>query len=71
MAKTRQVLHFVDFGKEYMVVKHYGKINPYRIYHLYTDIGENGFPVHHRKCMEQYANLESCFYWFLENGIGR
>ena len=71
MSKTRQVLHFVDFGKEYKVIKYYGEVNPYRIYHLYTDIGKNGFPVHHKKLMESYCSLEGCFYWFLQNGIGR
>ena len=70
MAKTKTVLHFCDFGKEYKVIKYYGELNPYRIYHLYRDIGKNGFPVDHKKLMEKYANLASCFYWFLNNDIG-
>lgn len=69
--KTRQVLHFVDLGKEYSVIKHYGKTNPYRIYRHYSDIGPDGVMHDHRKQVETYANLESCFYWFLQNNIGR
>lgn len=69
--KTKQVLHFIDFGKEYSVIKHYGKVNPYRIYHHYQDIGKDGFPHKHKKMMDQYASLEGCFYWFIQNNIGR
>lgn len=71
MAKTKQVLHLVYFGHEYKVIKHYGvKGNPYRIYQLYCDIGNDGFPHSHKKCVEAYENLASCFYWFLEHRIG-
>lgn len=69
--KTKQVLHIVDQGKEYRVIKYYGANNPYRIFHYYREINEHGFPTEHRKLMEAYGNLESCFYWFIEHGIGR
>ena len=71
MAKTRQVLHFVDQGKEYMVIRHFGvSANPYRIYHLYRTWGDDNRPHDHKVCVEQYGNLASCFYWFLQNNIG-
>lgn len=70
--KQKQVMHFVDLGKEYSVIKVYGaKANPYRIYHHYNTIDENGFLRKHRVCVEKYGNMESCFYWFIQNGIGR
>ena len=70
MTKTRQVLSFVDNGKAYKVVKHYGKENPYRIYHLYNDYNQYGFLTEHKKLVAEYANLASCFYWFLQNNLG-
>lgn len=70
MAKSRQVLHLVDQGKEYKVIRFYGVTNPYRIYHLYRDIGADGFPHDHKRMVEAYGNLHSCFCWFIQNGIG-
>ena len=70
MAKTMQVLHLVDHGNEYLVIRHFGKTNPYRIYHCYRDIGADGFPHDHKRLMEQYGNLASCFYWFIDHRIG-
>lgn len=71
MPKTKLILHLVYQGKEYKVIKHYGvKCNPYRIYHLYADIGSDGFRHEHKKCVEAYENLASCFYWFLQHNIG-
>ena len=70
MSKTRTILHFVDYGKEYKVIKYYGTTNPYRIYHLYADIGVDGFRHEHQKLMEAYVDLRSCFYWFLQHNIG-
>lgn len=69
--KTKQILSFCDYGKCYKVIKYYGTTNPYRIYHFYNDYDNHGFLKEHRKLMESYGNLESCFYWFIEHGIGR
>jgi hypothetical protein len=70
MAKTRQVLSFCDMGKCYKVIKYYGTTNPYRIYHYYNDYNKHGVLTEHRKLMESYGNLVSCFYWFIQNNIG-
>ena len=70
MAKTKQVLHLVDQGKEYRVIKVYGVNNPYRIYHYYNDYNKRGFLTEHRKLRESYGDLVSCFYWFIQHGIG-
>ena len=69
MSKTRQVMHFCDYGKEYRVIKHYGKENPYRIYQDIS-VFENGIHKGKRVLKEKYADLQSCFYWFLQNNIG-
>ena len=69
MYKSKTVIHFVDYGKEYKVIKIYGSNNQYRIYHLFNTI-ENGRPKAHKKQMEKYADLTSCFYWFINNNIG-
>ena len=71
MAKTRQVLSFCDNGQEYKVIKVYGATNPYRIYHIYIGSNKYGYPSEHKRLMVSYASLESCFYWFIQNGIGR
>ena len=71
MVKTRQVMSFCEHGKAYKVIKVYGAANPYRIYHIYNDYNKYGYITEHRKLMESYANLESCFYWFIQNNIGR
>ena len=70
MSKTRTVMHIFDFGKEYKVIKYYGDVNPYRIYHLYNDFGADGLLHSHKKLMATYCSLQSCFYWFLQNNIG-
>ena len=67
MAKTRQVLSFCENGKEYKVIKHYGKTNPYRIYHIFRDYNKHGFLTEHKKLVVAYADLLSCFYWFTQN----
>ena len=69
--KTRQVMHFCHYGKEYSVIMRLSCTdpNPYRIYHHYTDIGLDGRPRHHKKQMAAYTNLASCFYWFIQNNI--
>ena len=70
MAKTMQVVYVNDYGKCYKVIRHFGDIyNPYWIYHEYNDF-KVGRLVHHRKLMGKYANLASCFYWFLNHNIG-
>jgi len=69
--KTRQVMHFCEYGKEYSVIKIIDskENNPYRIYHHYSDIGPNGRLHDHKKQMEKYADLYSCFCWFIQNNI--
>lgn len=69
MPKTRQIMKFCEYGREYSVIKVYGEVNPYKIYHHYRDLDANGYPHEHRKLMEEYGNLGSCFYWFLQNNI--
>lgn len=68
--KTKQILSFVWLGKEYKVIKHYGVNNPYYIYHIYNDFNKAGIITEHKKLMIKYANLASCFYWFIDNNIG-
>ena len=71
MPKSRQIMNFCDMGKHYSVVKFYGvKTNPYRIYHHYNDFDDSGRLKEHKKLMEKYENLASCFYWFIQNNIG-
>lgn len=70
MAKTRQIMSFCEYGKAYKVVRHYGTDNPYKIYHLYNDYNKYGYLTEHRKLMAQYADLQSCFYWFIQNNVG-
>jgi len=69
--KTKQVMHFCHYGKEYSVIKCMDcyEVNPYRIYHHFNDIGEDGVIHAHRKLMIKYADLYSCFYWFIQNNI--
>ena len=72
MAKTRKILHFVDQGKEFSVVKVYNDphYNPYKIYEHYRTFDANGYPKDHRKLRESYGNLASCWYWFIEHNVG-
>jgi len=69
--KTKQVMHFCEFGKEYSVIKILDskENNPYRIYHHYRDIGADGQIHEHRKQMDKYADLYSCFFWFMQNNV--
>ena len=67
--KTKQVLHIIDNGKEYRVIKYYGKNNPYRIYQDIRTI-EDGVLKEKRILLDSYANLASCFYWFLDHDVG-
>lgn len=71
MSKTRKVLDFCDCGKCYTVIRHEGDINPYWIYHHYSDYGVDGFLHHHKKLMEKYGDMQSCFWWFLQNVYGK
>lgn len=71
MSKTQTVLHFVDMGKEYKVIRYFGENNPYRIYEFYNDYNKYGFLTNHRKLMVKYADMISCFYWFVQHNIGR
>ena len=70
MSKTRQIMSFCEFGKAYKVIKHYGEDNPYRIYHIYRDTGKYGYPTEHKKMVAKYADLTSCFCWFIQNNVG-
>lgn len=71
MAQSKQVMSFCDFGKCYKVIRRLDKDgNVYHIYHLYRDWGADGRPKDHKKLMASYADLASCFYWFLQNNIG-
>lgn len=67
--KTRQIMRFCEFGKEYSVVKIYDHTvnNPYRIYHHFCDVGKDGRLHEHRKQVEKYADLRSCLYWLAQN----
>ena len=68
MAKTRQVLHFVDYGKEYKVVNEINCFDrPYRIYNIYNEIGKDGFIHSHKKLVERCDSLGECFRWFYLN----
>ena len=67
--KTKKIIHFINRGKEYKVIKIYGINNKYRIYHLYNTI-ENGRLKQHKKQVAKYEDLTSCFYWFIQNNIG-
>lgn len=70
MQKTKCVLHFVYFGKEYRVIRYYGETNSYRIYHYFNDYNKRGVITEHKKLMAKYDNLASCFCWFLDHNIG-
>ena len=69
MAKVRKVMEFNDYGEHYKVMFDSTKRNPYRIYRVYTVFTGIGA----RKSVqlqESFANLISCFYWFIEHGVG-
>ena len=76
MQKTRKVMEIEDRGQHYKVIfdttrkdsNGYLK-NPYRIYKIQMIPRQYGV-TESKKLMESYANLQSCFYWFIENGIG-
>ena len=71
MAKQRQVLDFCDCGKCYKVIRRLNADgNQYHIYHLYRDWDADGRPKDHKKLVVSYANMASCFAWFLQNNIG-
>ena len=68
MAKTRQILKFCDYGKEYKVVKVIGDYdNPYRIYHIYRDYNQYHYITEHKKLVGQFSCLGECFKWFYLN----
>lgn len=69
--KTKQVMHFCNYGKEYCVIKRLSctELNQYRIYHIYSDIGPDGRIHSHKKQVAAYADMGSCFYWFIQNNI--
>ena len=68
--KTNQVMQFCDNGIEYKVIKYYGEINPYRIYKCFYAPDRYGYLTKHRKMIVKYANLNSCFWWFVQNNLG-
>ena len=68
MAKTRQVLKFCDQGKEYKVIKEIGVWDrPYKIYNLYRDLDQYGYPRNHKKLVARCDSLGECFKWFYLN----
>lgn len=70
MAKTRQVMHLVDFGKEYKVIKTLDCMAdyPYKIYHCYYDYdGKHTYPTYHKKMVAKFELLGDVFYWFMTN----
>ena len=70
--KTRQVLDFCDNGRKYKVIYKYDDaFNPYRIYNLYTGWNQYGYRTERRKEVARYADMNSCFWWFAQNGIGK
>lgn len=70
MAKVRKVMEFTDHGDHYKVMfDSTRKRNPYRIYRVYTALTNFGVSQS-VQFQESYANLVSCFYWFIEHGVG-
>lgn len=70
MAKVRKVMEFNDYGEHYKVTfDSTRKRNPYRIYRVYS-VYTNCGVRRSVKLQESYANLISCFYWFIEHGVG-
>lgn len=68
--KTAQIMHIVDFGKEYRVIKRLGCTEefPYRIYHCYYDYdGKHTCPTYHKKQVAQCELLGDVFKWFYFN----
>lgn len=69
--KTKQIMSFCYYGKEYKVIRNYKeKNNQFCIYQIYNDYNKHGMITEHRKLMVKYENLASCFYWFIDNNIG-
>lgn len=69
--KTKTILKYIEQGKEYRIIKVYGDNNPYRIYNYYNDYNEYGYITEHRKLLAKYGDMISCFYWFIQNNIGK
>lgn len=66
--KTRQVMHLIDFGKEYKVIKLLNSAEeyPYRIYNCYYDYdGEDGRLAYHKKMVAKLQMLGDVFMWFM------
>ena len=65
MAKTRQILKFCELGKEYRVIKEINVFDrPYKIYNMYRDWDEYGYPRDHKKLIARFDSLRECFKWF-------
>ena len=70
MAKTRKVLECTDYGDHYKIIfDGTKKTNPYRIYRVYSVFTDYGVRKS-VKLQDSFANLVSCFYWFIEHGVG-
>lgn len=72
MAKVRktQIMHLVDYGKEYRVIKilSIDEDYPYRIYHCYRDFdGKHTYPTGHKIMVAKCELLGDVFAWFLRN----
>lgn len=68
--KTTQVMHLVDFGKEYRVIKRLNCMEeyPYRIYHCFYEYdARRGYNSYHKKQVAQCQLLGDVFAWFLRN----
>ena len=70
MAKQKQVLHMVDNGKEYRVIKYYGRTNPYRLYQYMNVYGDDGFLHEKRVLLAEYCCMNSIFWYMVQNNIG-
>ena len=69
MPKTRQIMKFCEYGKEYSVVRVFGEEYPYRIYHYYRTLDATNRVHEHKELVAKADNLYECFRWFIKNNI--
>jgi len=53
--KTREIFQCTFGGQNVIIIYHYGKINPFRIYRKYCANGK-----WHKKVLDKYADFNSC-----------
>lgn len=58
--KSFQVLKLSNRGVSYLVIKHPGESNPYRLYESYYDYNRYNQPTKRRKLIQKYCDLASC-----------